>query len=218
MIAKFQYLTQDIETVTHAQLAEIACKNGIKWLQLRAKNKSFEDWLKTTKEVKAICVNYDCKLIINDNVSIAQEVDADGVHLGIDDMPPSKARQLLGANKIIGGTANSFEEVLKQVNNGCDYIGLGPFRHTETKKNLKPVIGEENFSMMMEMIKHRKINIPIIAIGGIKLFDVERLLKMGLHGVAVSSGINLSPIREIIIKQFIEKIENTESGQVTNCR
>ncbi|MBL0288947.1 MAG: thiamine phosphate synthase [Bacteroidetes bacterium] len=68
------------------------------------------------------------------------------------------------------------------------------------------------------MIKHRKINIPIIAIGGIKLFDVERLLKMGLHGVAVSSGINLSPIREIIIKQFIEKIENTESGQVTNCR
>ena len=218
MIAKFQYLTQDLETVTHAQLAEIACKNGIKWLQLRAKNKSFEDWLKTAKEVKAISVNQDCKLIINDNVSIAQEVDADGVHLGIDDMPPSKARQLLGANKIIGGTANSFEEVLKQVNNGCDYIGLGPFRHTETKKNLKPVIGEENFSMMMEMIKHRKINIPIIAIGGIKLFDVERLLKMGLHGVAVSSGINLSPIREIIIKQFIEKIENTESGQVTNCR
>lgn len=216
MIAKFQYLTQDLENISHAQLAELACKNGIKWVQLRAKDKSFEDWLNTAKEVKEICLKYDCKLIINDNVSIAQEVDADGVHLGIDDMPPTKARQLLGKNKIIGGTANTFEEVLKQVNNGCDYIGLGPFRQTATKKNLKPIIGEENFAIMMNMIKNRKIEIPIIAIGGIRLFDIDKLLKMGIYGVAVSSGINLSPIREIIIKQFVEKFEITENEQVTN--
>lgn len=216
MIAKLQYLTQDLETISHPELAEIACKNGIKWIQLRAKNKSYEDWLQTAVEVKKICVKYGSKLIINDNVSIAQEVDADGVHLGIDDMPPSKARQLLGNNKIIGGTANSFEEILKQVNNGCDYIGLGPYRHTETKKNLKPIIGEENFSKIMEMVMLRKIETPIIAIGGIQLSDIPKLLKMRVYGVAVSSGINLSPIRDIIIKEFLEQFEKIENGQVTN--
>ena len=217
MIAKFQYLTQDLATISHAELAEIACKNGVKWLQLRTKNLAYEDWLYTARSVKEICDAFQCTLIINDNVSIAQEINAHGVHLGLDDMPPQKARQLLGEHIIIGGTANTFEDILRQVNNGCNYIGLGPIYFTDTKKNTKPEIGISALQQMMRMLCLRKINVPIIAIGGIKLVDIEPVLKTGVHGIAVSSGVNLSPIREIILQQFLDKINAIPNGQTSNC-
>lgn len=217
MIARFQYLTQDLPTISHPELAEIACKNGVKWLQLRTKNLAYEDWLYAARSVKEICDAFQCTLIINDNVSIAQEINAHGVHLGLDDMPPQKARQILGSQAIIGGTANSFEDVLRQANNGCNYIGLGPINYTETKKNTQPQIGIPLLQQMIQMACLRKIQVPIIAIGGIKLVDVETILQTGVHGIAVSSGVNLSPIREIILQHFLEKIKTIPDGQTSNC-
>ena len=203
MIAKFQYLTQDLETVTHAQLAEIACKNGIKWLQLRAKNKSFEDWLKTAKEVKAICVNYDCKLIINDNVEICKAINADGVHLGKNDLSITEARHILGNNKIIGGTANTIEDIIQLESVGADYIGLGPYKFTSTKEKLQPILGLEGYSILQQL---NNSIIPIIAIGGIQTEDVKPLMNTGVYGIAVSSAINLSDNKDKIIKEFISLV------------
>ncbi len=99
------------------------------------KNKSYEEWLQIAKEVKSVCDKYQTILIINDNAEIAKEIDADGVHLGKNDMSVAEARAILGKDKIIGGTANTVEDIEYLQSAGVDYIGLGPYKFTETKKS-----------------------------------------------------------------------------------
>src|SRR5246127_4479462 len=128
MISRLHYITQDIENTSHTQLVEDACKAGVNWVQLRLKNKSYEDWKAIAEEALAICKKHNAKLIINDNVALAKEIGADGVHVGKQDMPVAKAREILGSGFIIGGTANTFEDVELHAKSGADYVGLGPFR------------------------------------------------------------------------------------------
>src|SRR4051812_29081859 len=112
-ISRLHYLTQDLPDISHQQLAEIACMNGIRWIQLRVKNKPDEEWLAIAKDVKNICDKFQSVLIINDNIEIARTINADGVHLGKEDKSIPEARIILGNEKIIGGTANSAADILK---------------------------------------------------------------------------------------------------------
>ena len=202
-ISKFHYLTQDLPDISHQELAEIACKNGIRWIQLRVKNKSFDEWLQIAKNIKAICDRYNSVLIINDSVEICKAVDADGVHLGKNDISILEARKILGNNKIIGGTANTIEDVMQLENDGANYIGLGPYKFTETKKNLNTILGINGYSIIQQL---NNSTIPIIAIGGIQVEDVKPLINTGVYGVAVSSAINLSENKEAAIKSFIDLV------------
>ncbi len=199
MIARFHYITQDLPNFSHAELAEFACKGGADWNQLRVKGKSHDEWLKIAQETKLICLKYGAKLIINDNVPIAKEVGTDGVHLGKEDMDPKEARKILGNNFIIGGSTNSMEDVRWQMANGVDYIGIGPFRFTSTKEKLNPVLGLEGIRKIADQFGNK---IPMIAIGGIKLEDVKSLLETGIHGIAVSSAINLAEDKIEATKNF----------------
>ena len=199
MISRLHYITQDLPDFSHAELAEFACKGGANWIQLRVKNKSYEEWLKIAQETKLVCLKYAAKLIINDNVQIAKEISADGVHLGKDDMNPKEARKILGNNFIVGGSTNNMEDVRRQMADGCDYIGVGPFRFTSTKEKLNPVLRVEGIKKIAEQFGKQ---IPMIAIGGIKLEDVESLMQTGIHGVAVSSAINLSENKIEMAKKF----------------
>lgn len=199
-IAKFQYLTQDLPFITHQELTEIACKNGIQWIQLRVKNKSFEEHLLIAKEAKKICDKFETTLIINDKVEICKTINAHGVHLGKNDMSVIDARKILGENKIIGGTANTLKDILQLEKDGVNYIGLGPYKFTATKKNLSTIVGIDGYQ---KIIKENKTNLPIIAIGGIQLEDVKQLINTGIYGFAVSSAINLSTEKEKIIADFL---------------
>lgn len=190
MIAKFHYLTQDVEHYTHQQLVLLACENGIKWIQLRVKNKSFYEFLHIAKEAKAITKKYKVTLIINDNVEIAQQIDADGVHLGKNDTPTQEARAILGNKKIIGATANTFKDIEIAYQNGANYIGLGPYKYTNTKDNLSTILGIEGYQSIIHTCKQNLIPIPIIAIGGITHYDIKTILNTGLSGVAVSSALH----------------------------
>jgi thiamine-phosphate pyrophosphorylase len=154
---------------------------------------------------------YKTKLIINDNVRIAKEISADGVHLGKSDLDVAEARKILGEKFIIGGTANDFMDIEKLAAAHVDYIGLGPFRFTKTKENLSPVLGLEGFTSIMQACKDNKIEIPVIAIGGILASDIVKLLKTGIFGVAVSSGINLSDDKEDMYKQYHKAISKIVS-------
>ena len=191
-ISNFHYITQFVEGFSHAELAELACKGGVNWVQLRVKNKSYSEWLEIAKETKLVCEKHKAKLIINDSVEIALAVNADGVHLGKEDLRPMEAREKLGSLFIIGGTANSLEDIVRLTNEGVDYIGLGPFRLTSTKEKLSPVLGIEKIK---EIITHYKTNIsnpvPIIVIGGIVVDDIESILLAEAYGIAVSSAVNL---------------------------
>ena len=199
MISKFHFITQDLPDFSHSQLAEFACKGGADWIQLRVKNKSFDEWKKISEETKAICKKYGAKIIINDNVQIAKEISADGVHLGKEDMNPKEARKILGNNFIIGGSTNNMEDVRWQMENGCDYIGVGPFRFTSTREKLNPILGLEGIKKITQEFGN---SIPMISIGGIKLEDIEPLMQTGIHGVAVSSAINLSENKIEATKNF----------------
>jgi thiamine-phosphate pyrophosphorylase len=206
MISKFHYLTQDIDTISHAELAKQACAGGADWVQLRVKNKNFEDWLCIAEETKEICKKYNARLIINDNAEIAKLVGADGVHLGRQDMSPREARKILGDNFIIGGSTNKMEDVKWMIESGVDYLGIGPFRFTGTREKLNPILGAEGIKKIMQQCEKEKINIPFIAIGGIKMEDVETLIDTGVHGIAVSSAINLSAERSGSVRSFLRSL------------
>ena len=201
IIHRFHYLTQDLPDISHQELAEIACKNGIRWILLRVKNKSHEEWLQIAKEVKSVCDKYQAILIINDNVVIAKEVDAHGVHLGKNDISIAEARAILGKDKIIGGTANTVEDIEYLQSTGVDYIGLGPYKFTETKKNLNSIVGLQGYAAILQFYNSK---IPVIAIGGIKLEDVKPIMNTGVYGVAVSSVINLADNKPKVINAFLE--------------
>lgn len=169
---------------------------GLKWIQLRCKLYAYEEHVALARQVRELCSSYHAKLIINDNVGIAKEVQADGVHLGLDDMAIQKARDILGKDVIIGGTANTIEHVEQRIAEGCDYIGLGPFAFTTTKEKLSPILGIEGYSAIL---KNRSVaSVPIVAIGGIQLRDIDALLKNGLHGVALSGALLHAPTTEIM--------------------
>jgi thiamine-phosphate pyrophosphorylase len=202
-IASLHYLTQDIEQYSHEELVEIACKNGIKWIQLRVKNKDESELHVIAEKVRKITLRYNCTLIINDNASVAKAVKADGVHLGKNDMPIEQARKILGYDRIIGATANSIEDVLQHKFSTANYIGFGPFKHTTTKKIIAPILGIETYKRFQQKygLDFPK---PIIAIGGIQALDVVPLSQTGIAGIAVSSAIHHGDIVSNI-KTFLEE-------------
>ncbi len=189
-ISSLHYITQTTAHTTHAQLAALACQGGVRWVQFRVKNVGFEEWKKQALLVKEECQKYGAKLLINDNVKVAEEIGADGVHLGKQDITPDKARNILGPHAIIGGTANTYEDILRLAQWNVDYIGLGPFRFTTTKQNLSPTLGIEGYHHLLQSMKAQHIDIPLIAIGGITINDVADLLAVGVHGVAISGAIS----------------------------
>lgn len=205
-IAKFHYITHDdVFDFSHQELVSLACKGGAKWIQLRVKNKTHNEWLKIAIEIKKICDTYNAKLIVNDNVSVTKKINSYGVHLGKTDVDAELARKILGKNFIIGGTANTANDIIRL--NGCkvDYIGLGPFSYTSTKKNIDPILGINGIKKILEETK--KINrLPIIVIGGIKVEDVANILDAGAYGVAVSSAINFAKNKSGEIHKFIDVI------------
>ncbi len=209
-ISDFQYITQDMIDKSHHELAMATCIAGIDWVQLRVKNKSYAEWLDIALKTQMICRKYHAKFIVNDNVKIAKEAKADGVHLGKSDRSPAEARQILGTNAIIGGTANTFGDIKQLVNEGVDYIGLGPFRFTTTKENLSPVLGLTGYESIIKKCRKNGITIPIIAIGGIKTEDVKSVMETGVYGIAVSSAINKSTAISETVKRFQDNLKQEE--------
>lgn len=209
-IEKLQYITQDHPSKSHSELAFEACSYGIRWIQLRMKQASDAEWAEQALECKKICEKFDAVLIINDNVDIAARVMAHGVHLGKLDLPPEEARKTLGKNSIIGGTANAAEDIVALVKAGVNYIGLGPFRHTETKKNLSPVLGSEGYQNILQT---HNSGIPFIAIGGITPNDIEVLLNTGIYGIAVSGSITNAKDKKQTIESFLAQLKTKNHKQ-----
>lgn len=167
-----------------------------------------EEIIPVAKQVKELCREYCAKFVIDDNVEIAKLLDLDGVHLGKNDMPVAEARILLGENKIIGGTANTFEDVERIYRDGADYIGCGPFRFTTTKKRLAPILGLEGYRSITSRMKSAGIDIPMVAIGGIKAGDIKDIMQTGVDGIALSGSVlnAENPVEEM--KRIIKICEN----------
>lgn len=214
MFSKLQYISQGSTAKEQVENIQSTLDAGCVWVQLRFKNASEKEFIKVAEQVKNNCSSYNATFIINDNVEVAKSVDASGVHLGLKDMPVTQARTILGANKIIGGTANALEDVLKRMEEKCDYIGLGPFRFTTTKEKLSPILGLESYEIIMNELAISKIYIPIYAIGGIMIDDIERIMNTGVYGVAVSGAITNHPKK----KEWIQKFNSLLHEKINNSR
>ena len=184
-----QFITHSNNRYGYVGGARLALEGGCRWVQLRMKEATEAEFMAAAAEIGRLCKEHGATFVLDDHVEWVEKTGADGVHLGKNDMPIDEARKILGSDKIIGGTANTFEDVERLYRQGADYIGCGPFRFTTTKKNLSPVLGLEGYQHIVDQMKSHGINLPIVAIGGILESDIKSILATGVSGIAVSGGI-----------------------------
>ncbi len=187
---KLQFITHYTDRYSYVDSASIALEGGCRWIQLRMKDTEESIVEETALVVQQLCRAYNATFIIDDNVGLAKKIKADGVHLGKNDMPIAEARKILGPDFIIGGTVNSFDDVLHHLQGSTpDYFGCGPFRFTSTKKNLAPILGYDGYKLILKQMHDNNIHIPLVAIGGIRKSDIPQLLQNGVNGIALSGSI-----------------------------
>ena len=184
-----QFITHQNDCIGYAEGAKMALEGGCKWIQLRMKDATDDEVRSVAAEIQPLCKQNEAIFLLDDRVDLARELHADGVHLGKNDMPVDEARRVLGEEFIIGGTANTFEDIERLASQGADYIGCGPFRFTTTKKNLAPVLGLEGYRDIIENMRRAGIDIPVVAIGGITASDIDDILATGVKGIAVSGSV-----------------------------
>ena len=184
----FQFITHQNERFSYLEGAYMALIGGCRWVQLRMKGATDEEVEPIARKLQVACQGADATFVLDDRVELAKKLGVDGVHLGKNDMPVDEARKILGDDFIIGGTANTFDDIRRLHAQGADYIGCGPFRYTTTKQKLSPVLGLEGYKNILRQMKKHNNCLPMVAIGGLGLDDVEPLAKLGLR-VAVSGSI-----------------------------
>lgn len=188
-----QFITHPDNNYSIAEEVQMAIEGGCRWIQLRMKDASDEEVREVAMEIIPMCRETDTFLIIDDRVELVNELKVSGVHLGKTDMDPLQAREILGPHAIIGVTANTADDIIRFKGKDVDYVGLGPFRHTTTKKNLAPVLGIEGYTSIVKQVREAGVELPIVAIGGITIDDIDAIMATGVNGIAVSGAIINAP-------------------------
>ena len=184
-----QFISHYTDQYSYLDSIRLALDGGCRWVQLRMKDASIQDFLRIGKEVRRLCDSYQATFILDDHVELVREIGADGVHLGKKDMPVAEARKTLGNDCIIGGTANTFDDVKMHYEASANYIGCGPFRFTTTKQGLAPVLGLEGYRSIIAQMSAEGIDLPMVAIGGITAEDIPAIMQTGVSGIALSGAV-----------------------------
>ncbi len=201
---QIQFITHFNDRYGYVDGARMALEGGCRWIQLRMKGASDDEVAEAAAQIQPLCREHEAIFLLDDRVELAKSLKADGVHLGKNDMPISEARRVLGEEFIIGGTANTFDDIERLSSQGADYIGCGPFRFTTTKEKLAPVLGLEGYRRIVAQMEAKGINLPIVAIGGITCEDIPALMQTGIDGIAISGAVlnAADPVAEM--KRMIE--------------
>lgn len=181
-----------ITNLSHAEQVKLLIEGSAKFIQLREKFLSPGDFFAQTEEAISVAREHNVKIIINDRVDIALALKADGVHLGQDDLPPEKVREILGENAIIGFSTHSVEQAIEAVKLPIDYVAIGPVFATKTKENPDAIVGIEGVRQVRNAIGE----FPLVAIGGITSENFREVFKAGANSLAIISEI-LSPPENI---------------------
>lgn len=208
-----QFITHKNDRYGYVEGAIEALAGGCKWIQLRMKEATADELREAVKILKPACAEKEAILVIDDHVELVAELDVDGVHLGKNDMPPAEARRLLGEKYIIGATANTIEDIRALAVQDVDYIGLGPYRFTETKRNLSPVLGVEGYRRIMEACRAEGIEHPVVAIGGITIDDLQPLMDAGVSGIALSGTILNAPSPRETTETILAMLNKIKYGE-----
>lgn len=184
-----QFITHCTPAISYGESVRIALAGGCRWVQLRMKGATEAELEAEARRAVKLCRACGATLIIDDCPEVARRVGADGVHLGRDDMPVSEARRLLGPGFIIGGTANTIDDIRRLHAAGADYIGCGPFRFTTTKRRLAPTIGLDGYRTIARQMEKEGLRLPVVAIGGITRADIADIRATGIGGIALSGAV-----------------------------
>ena len=202
-ISKFHYLTQDLPHRSHIEQAQIACSNGANWVQYRCLTKPDEELVAEINAIAEICDDWGATLILTDHYHLLNRVDAQGVHIEDLEADMVAIRHQIGEDKTLGTSAININRLLHLQQGGViDYCAYGPFAHTDTKPNNFALLGFEGYR---ELAEHT-FKLPVIAVGGIQLEDIEPLMETNIFGIAVSASINLAVNPAMAIKEFYRKI------------
>lgn len=191
-----------------ADLVEESIRAGATFIQLREKNLSFSEFVKTAVEIKAVTDRYGIPFIINDDVEVALEADADGVHIGQGDEGIQTVREKLGSHKIIGLSAHTVEEAVKAEEMDADYIGVGTVFNTSTKSDATPV----SFDTLKSICS--RVHIPVVAIGGVNKNNILKLSGSGADGVAVISAIFAQPDIGMATEELLRLSTQMAAGEI----
>ena len=202
-ISRFHYLTQDLPGRSHTEQAQIACEAGANWVQYRCLSKADDEMIAEIHQIAAICDDWGATLILTNHYHLLDKVDAQGVHMEDPDADLAAIRRIISDEKTLGASATNIDGLLRLQNSGVvDYCGYGPFAHTDTKLNNNPLLGYEGYRALERL----PVDLPVIAVGGIQLKDVEPLLRTGIYGIAVSSVINLSLDPAGMVKEIYRRV------------
>ena len=205
-IEKLQFITHDIEQHTHIEQAQIACEAGAKWIQYRCLTKSDDELLKDIHVIAEICDDWGATLIVTDHIHLNGKADIQGFHIEDMDADFRTLREELGEAVTIGGSANTVEGLIRIAQEGADYAGFGPFKVTTTKPNNAPLLGVQGYENAMNILKAQNIDLPVLAVGGVGLEDIELLLATGIFGIAASSAINQAENMRNAYLDFYDKV------------
>ncbi|WP_026674723.1 thiamine phosphate synthase [Alkalihalobacterium bogoriense] len=186
---------------------EEAILGGADIIQLRDKKSSKREVLQKAKELRALTKKHDVLFIVNDHIDVALAVDADGIHIGQDDLPLEEARKIVGPTKIIGISTHAIEEAREAQQNGADYIGVGPVFETKSKEDVVDPVTTQYVTQVAQ-----EITIPFVAIGGIKLHNVDQVLQAGATRICAISEIVGADDVKGVCETFIEKIKGEKQS------
>ncbi len=206
---RLQFITQDTTQVEITAGVEAFLAGGGRWVQLRMKEATDEAIVEAGRAILPLCKACGAVLIVNDRPELALEIGADGVHLGKNDSSPTEARKILGPDAIIGCTANTFADIEMLNGYPIDYIGLGPFRYTTTKKNLSPVLGIEGIRRILAQMREHGITLPATVIGGLAPADIPALKAVGATCFAISGAIANAPDPKRTTEEFLAAFLDT---------
>jgi thiamine-phosphate pyrophosphorylase len=189
-IEKLQFITHDIEQHSHIEQVRIACEAGAKWIQYRCLTKSDDELLEDINVIAEICDDWGATLIVTDHIHLNGKADIQGFHIEDMDADFRQLRIELGEDVTTGGSSNTVEGLIRIAGEGADYAGFGPFKVTTTKPNNAPLLGIQGYKNAVAILKEHQIELPVVAVGGVTLADVDDLLATGIFGIAASSAIN----------------------------
>ncbi|SEA26789.1 thiamine phosphate synthase [Pedobacter hartonius] len=205
-IEKFQFITHDITQLTHIEQAQIACEAGAKWIQYRCLTKDDDALLEDINVIAGICDDWGATLIVTNHVHLNRKADIQGFHIEDMDADFVALRGQLGEDITIGGSSNTVEGLIRLAAEGADYAGCGPFSITTTKPNNSSLLGLAGYAHVVSVLQEKGITLPVLAVGGVKLEDVDSLMDTGIFGIAASSAINQAEDMKSAYHDFYDKI------------
>ncbi len=205
-IEKLHFITHDIPKLTHIEQAQIACNAGAKWVQYRCLTKDDDELLKDIHAIAEICDDWGSTLIVTDHIHLNGKADIQGFHIEDFDANFVKLREKLGEAVTIGGSATTLAGLIRLAEEGADYAGFGPFYTTTTKPNNAALLGIAGYQQAMEALQGMQIDLPVLAVGGVTINDVDALMQTGIFGIAVSSAINQAEDMSAAYQAFYDRI------------